>query len=72
MSTVAEIEAALSTLSPEELRQVEDALHRLQEVRSDDELEELYKLTGFHPLPKRGGPPITNEFINGLREELGI
>jgi hypothetical protein len=27
---------------------------------------------GFRPLPRRGGPPVTNELINEIREAEGI
>ena len=57
MSKLAEIEAA-ATLSPEEQKQLEDFLRELREQAEEAHLQELYRLNGVHPLPKRGGPPV--------------
>ncbi len=72
MSTLAEIEAAAATLSPEEQKQLETFLRELREQAEQAHLQELYRLNGVHPLPRRSGVIITNEMINQLREEEDI
>lgn len=40
---------------------------------TDEELQKLEQYNGiFNPLPKRPGPPVTNEMVRQLREELGV
>ncbi len=70
MSTLAEIEAA--ALSPEEMKQMEDFLRELRAQAEEARLKELYRRTGVHPLPRRGGPPATVELVRRICEEEGI
>lgn len=72
MSTLAEIEAAVATLQPQEMERLEIILHELQERAREERLQELYKLTGFHPLPRRDNRMITNEMVNRIREDEGL
>jgi len=72
MSTLAEIEAAASTLSPEEMKQLEDFLRGLRAEAEEKQLQEIYKRIGLHPLPRRGGPPVTVELVQQIIEEEGI
>ena len=72
MSTLAEIEAAAATLSPEEQKLLEDFLRELRAKAEEARLQELYRITGVHPLPKRGGPPVTVELVRQICEEEGI
>ena len=40
---------------------------------TDEELQKIEDYNGlFTPLPRRPGPPVTNEMIRQLREELGV
>ena len=71
MSTLAEIEAAAATLSPEDMKQLEDFLRELWAQAEEARLQELYRRTGVHPLPKRGGPPVTVELVQQIIEEEG-
>jgi hypothetical protein len=43
-----------------------------KQATNEAEIDRKFKAMGFKPLPKRGGPPVTNEMINQLRDELGI
>ncbi len=72
MSTLAEIEAAAATLSPVEAKQLEDFLRERREQTEEARVQELYRLNGVHPLPRRNNVIITNEMINQLREEENI
>jgi hypothetical protein len=72
MSTLAEIEAAAATLSAAEMKQLEDFLRERRVQAEEAHLQELYRITGFHPLPKRNNEVITNQMINQLREEENI
>ena len=72
MSTLAEIEAAAVTLPPDEMKQLEDFLRELRAQAEEAHLQELYRRTGFHPFPKRGGPPVTVELVRQICEEEGI
>jgi hypothetical protein len=72
MSTLAEIEAAAATLSPAEMKLLEDFLRERRAQVEEAHLQELYRITGVHPLPRRNNVVITNEMINQLREEEGI
>ena len=72
MSTLAEIEAAAATLSPEEMKQLEDFLRELRAQAEEAELREIHRRLGVHPLPKRGGPPVTVELVQQICEEEGI
>lgn len=72
MSTLAEIEAAAAALSPAEMKQLEDFLRELREQAEEAELLEIYRQTGVHPLPKRGGPPVTVELVQQICDEEGI
>lgn len=72
MSTLAEIEAAASALTREEREQLEAFLRELREKTEDEHLQEIYRRTGFHPFPKRCGPPATNELVQQIRDEEGI
>ena len=72
MSTLAEIEAAVATLSAAEMKQLEDFLRELQEQAKEARLQELYRRTGIHPFPKRGGPPVTVELVQQICDEEGI
>ncbi len=72
MSTLAEIEAAAAALSPEEQEKLETFLRRKREEAEEAHLQELYRRTGFHPLPRRSNVVITNEMVNQLREEMDI
>ena len=72
MSTLAEIEAAAATLTPEEQKNLETFLRELREQAEQARLQELYRLNGVHPLPRRNHVVITNEMINQLREEENV
>ena len=72
MSTLTEIEAAAATLSPEEQKHLEIFLRELREQTEEARLRELYRRTGLHPFPKRGGPPVTVELVRQICEEEGI
>jgi hypothetical protein len=72
MSTLAEIEAAAVTLSPAEMKQLEDLLRERRVEAEEAHLQELYRITGVHPLPRRNNVVITNEMIDQLREEENI
>ena len=72
MSTLAEIEAAAATLSPAEMKLMEDFLHELRVKAEEAHLQELYRRTGVHLLPRRNDEVITNETIAQLREEENI
>ena len=72
MSTLAEIEAAAATLSPDEMEKLETFLRELREQAEEARLQELYRRTGIHPFPKRGGPPVTVELVRQICEEEGI
>lgn len=72
MSTLAEIEAAAATLSLAEMKQLEDFLRERRAQSEEARLQELYRITGVHPLPRRNNVVITNEMINELREEENI
>ena len=72
MSTLAEIEAAVIALTPQEMAHLEKLLRELREQSGEARLQELYRRTGVHPLPKRGGPPVTVELVRQICEEEGI
>ena len=72
MSTLAEIEAAAATLSPEEMEKLETFLREKREEAQEASLQELYRRNGVHPLPRRGNVVITNEMVEQLREEMDI
>lgn len=72
MNTLAEIEAAAATLSPEEIEKLEMFLREKREEAKEAYLQELYRWNGVHPLPKRGGPPVTVELVQQIIEEEGI
>lgn len=72
MSTLAEIESAAVTLSPAEMKQLEDFLRELRKQTEDAQLQERYRRIGLHPLPRRGDAVITNEMVQQLREEEDI
>jgi hypothetical protein len=71
MSTVAEIEAALTRLSPEDLRRVEAILRRLQENGPAD-VAELERRNGFDAFPRRQGGQVTVEVVRQLCAEEGV
>ncbi len=71
MGTLAEIEAA-AALSPEEQKHLEAFLRGLREQAEEAHLQELYRRIGVHPLPGRGGPPVTVELVRQICEEEGI
>ena len=70
MSTLAGIEA--TALSPEEQKHLENFLRELREQAEEAHLQELYRLNGVHPLPKRGAPPATVELVQQICDEEGI
>ncbi len=72
MSTLAEIEAAVVSLTPSEMVQLESLLRELRAQTEEKRLRELYRRTGFHPFPKRGGPPVTVELVQQICQEEGI
>ena len=72
MSTLAEIEVAVASLTTQEMAHLEILLHELRTRQEETELEELYQNIGFVPLPKRAGQPVTREMVRQLREEEGI
>lgn len=72
MSTLAEIEAAVADLTPEEVAHLENLLRELRGQADEARLQELYRRTGVHPLPKRGGPPVTVELVRQICDEEGI
>ena len=72
MSTLAEIEAAVTSLTPQEMAHLENLLHELRAQAEEKHLQELYRRTGVHPLPRRSNVVVTNEMINQLREEMDI
>ena len=69
MSTLAEIEAAVVSLSAEEQRHLEAFLRELREQAEEARLQEIHRRLGIHPLPKRGGPPVTVELVQQIIEE---
>ncbi len=72
MSTLAEIEAAVASLTSQETAHLENLLRELREQAEEKELQELYQRIGLHPLPRRGKATITNEMVQQLREEEDI
>ena len=72
MSTLAEIEAAVASLTTQEMARLESVLRELRTRQEEAELEELYQRIGFVPLAKRAGQPVTREMVRQLREEEGI
>ena len=72
MSTLAEIEAAVASLTPQEMARLENLLHELRTRQEEGELEELYRSIGFVPLPKRAGQSVTRAMVRQLREEEDI
>jgi N-acetylglutamate synthase-like GNAT family acetyltransferase len=72
MSTLAEIEAAVVSLTSQEMAHLENLLHELRAQAEETELQEIYRVIGLHPLPKRGNASITNEMVQKLREEEDI
>ena len=72
MSTLAEIEAAVTSLTPQEMAHLENLLRELRAQAEEAHLQELYRRTGVHPLPRRSNVVVTNEMINQLREEMDI
>ena len=72
MSTLAEIEAAVAALTPQEMAHLENLLRELRAQAEEKELRELYRRIGLHPLPRRGGPPVTVELVRQICEEEGI
>ena len=72
MSNLAEIEAAVISLTPREIEHLHKLLHELRARHEEARLEELYRYIGFIPLPKRTGPPVTREMVRQLREEEEI
>jgi hypothetical protein len=72
MSTLTEIEAAAATLSPAEMKRLEDFLRERRTEVEEAHLQELYLINGVHPLPKRGGPPVTVELVQQICAEEGI
>ena len=57
MSALAEIEAAVASLTPQEMEHLESLLHELRARQEEAQLEELYRRVRFVPLPKRAGQP---------------
>ena len=73
MSTLAEIEAAVATLRPEEIARLQTFLQELcAQTAEEQRLQELYQRTGFHPFPKHSGRIVTNEMVQQLREAEDI
>ncbi len=72
MSTLAEIEAAVVALTPQEMEHLEGLLHELRAQTEEKRLQEIYRRIGLHPLPRRGNIMITNEMVQQLREEEDI
>lgn len=72
MSTLAEIEAALGSLTLQEMAHLESLLHELRVPQEEAQMEELYRRIGFVPFPKRAGQLVTREMVRKLREEEGI
>ena len=73
MSTLSEIEAALSELTPDDLRRVEEMLQRLRRRASTEEsVAELERRNGIDPLPERSGGVVTIEFVRRLCAEEGV
>ena len=70
MSTLAEIEAAVSKLQPAEIERLVGLLHEMTaRTREEQRLQELYARTGFHPFPDTGGGPVTPEAVRRLAED---
>ncbi len=72
MSTLAEIEAAVDSLTPGEMERLESLLRERRTRHEEAQMEELYRRIGYLPLPKRPGQPVTREMVRQLREEEGI
>lgn len=73
MSTLAEIEAAAVTLTPEEMQQLETFLREARERAEEERLMELAHANGFHPFPRSPGDKVvTDEIVRRIREEEGI
>lgn len=72
MSTLAEIEAAVASLTTQEMAHLENLLHELRAQVEEKELQEIYQRIGLHPLPRRGGPPVTVELVRQICEEEGV
>ena len=72
MSTLAEIEAAVDSLTPGEVEKLETMLRERRTRQEEAQMEELYRRIGYVPLPKREGQPVTREMVRQLREEEGI
>lgn len=73
MSTLAEIEAAVATLTPAELDQLEALLRDVRARHTEgSDLEEIARRNGFAPLPRRNDEIITAEMVRQICEEEGI
>lgn len=76
MSTLAEIEAALPKLSPDELERLESFVQRLRRLvgggSAPVDIAALERQNGFDALPERRGEPVTVEAVRQLLLEEGI
>ena len=72
MSTLAEIEAAVDSLTPSEIEKLESLLRERRTRQEEAQMEELYRRIGYVPLPKREGQPVTREMVRQLRDEENI
>lgn len=72
MSTLAEIEAAVVSLTPTEMEHLESLLRDLRAQQEEAQMNEFYQRIGFVPLPKRAGQPVTREMVRQLREEENV
>jgi hypothetical protein len=72
MSTLAEIETALTELAPEDLVRVEAMLRRLREREEMSALVKLERENGFDVFPERAGGAVTVERVRQLCTEEGI
>ena len=73
VNTLAAIEAALSELTPDELRRVEEILQRIRNRAStEDNVAELERRNDFDPLPERRGGTVTVEAVRRLCAEEGV
>ena len=72
MSKLAEIEAAVDSLTPGEIEKLESLLRERRARQEEAQMQELYRRIGYVPLPNRAGQPVTREAIRQLREEEGF
>lgn len=70
--SIAEIEAALNLLRPDELDLVEGILQQIRKRERAAEEEQLEQANGFSVLPRRAAALVTSEEVQRICDEDGI